>query len=412
MCGAAAVSGGRGRGPKSPPIRTITTGPKHHWFGYYDKLQFDPTNRYVLGNEVAFEHRTPRPDDVIRVGMVDLEEKDRWTSFGESRAWGWQQGCMLQWRPGSTNEVLWNDRVDGRFVCRLRAVDTGVEKVLPQPIYSVSPDGSFALTTDFARLQVMRPGYGYVGVDDPHGDELAPRDGGIVRMELDSGESRVILPLREIAAIPHNGHQLADVWHYFNHLLVSPDGARFIALHRWRARDPETGRPAGGFRTRMITASTNGDDVFVLNPAGLVSHFVWRDPEHVCMWTRPSGAGTGDAKAGFYVYRDRTRELEPVGAGVMTRDGHNSYLPGRPDWILCDTYPDRDRLQRPYLFHVPTAEKHALGAFKLPVEYRGEWRCDLHPRASNDGRFVCIDSPHGGSGRQMHLIDIEAILGS
>ncbi len=30
---------------KFPPTRAITRGPRKHWFGYYDKLQFDPTSR-------------------------------------------------------------------------------------------------------------------------------------------------------------------------------------------------------------------------------------------------------------------------------------------------------------------------------------------------------------------------------
>ncbi len=57
-------------GDTLPPVRAITRGPKFHWFAYYDKLQFDPTGRYVLGMEVDFQHRSPRPDDVIRMGMV------------------------------------------------------------------------------------------------------------------------------------------------------------------------------------------------------------------------------------------------------------------------------------------------------------------------------------------------------
>ncbi|MBM3796688.1 MAG: hypothetical protein FJW31_22135 [Acidobacteria bacterium] len=57
-----------------PPVRQITRGPKFHWFGYYDKLQFDPSNRYVLGMEVDFEHRSPTPGDTIRIGMVDLKD--------------------------------------------------------------------------------------------------------------------------------------------------------------------------------------------------------------------------------------------------------------------------------------------------------------------------------------------------
>ena len=52
-----------------PPVRTITRGPKFHWFGYYDKLQFDPTSRYALGMELGFEHRSPTGDDVIKVGI-------------------------------------------------------------------------------------------------------------------------------------------------------------------------------------------------------------------------------------------------------------------------------------------------------------------------------------------------------
>mgnify|MGYP000396849499 CR=1 FL=1 len=97
------------------PIRAITRGPKYHWFGYYDKLQFDPMGRYALGMEVDFQHRSPRPDDRIRIGMIDLENGDRWTELGRSRAWCWQQGCMLQWRPGSETEILWMLPLWNRF---------------------------------------------------------------------------------------------------------------------------------------------------------------------------------------------------------------------------------------------------------------------------------------------------------
>jgi len=35
----------------------------------------------------------------------------------------------------------------------------------------------------------------------------------------------------------------------------------------------------------------------------------------------------------------------------------------------------------------------------------------LHPRSSPDGKAVIIDSPHGGDGRQLHLIDVSEIVG-
>jgi hypothetical protein len=95
---------------------------------------------------------------------------------------------------------------------------------------------------------------------------------------------------------------------------------------------------------------------------------------------------------------------------MKPQDGHCTYLPGNR-WILCDTYPDKQRFQHPYLYEVATATQHPLGHFLSPPAYTGEWRCDNHPRFSPDGRKVVIDSPHGGQGRQLYLIDIGGIVG-
>ena len=185
------------------PTRPITAGPRYHWFGYYDKLQFDATGRHVLGMDVDFEHRSPRPDDGIEIGLVDLEDGDRWIRLGDSRAWGWQQGCMLQWRPSVDNEIVWNDRRDDKFVCRILNVDTGEERTLPLPIYAISPDGFTAVTPDFRRINDMRPGYGYAGLPDPFADQLAPEKGGIHRLNLETGEHEQIVSLAQIAALPY-----------------------------------------------------------------------------------------------------------------------------------------------------------------------------------------------------------------
>ena len=397
--------------PQSPrlPVRTITQGPKHHWFGYYDKLEFDPNNRFVLSNQVSFEHRTPQADDRIAVGMVDTAEDDCWIPLGTSNAWGWQQGCMLQWRPQSESEVLWNDRDGDQFICRIKNVKTGATRVLPRPVYTVSNSGEFALSAGFARIQRMRPGYGYVGLEDPCQRQRAPADSGVWRLDLESGEAKLIFSLAEAAAIDHQGQSLEGHWHYFNHLLINPDDSRFIVLHRWRKSTGSgpNAEPTGGFTTRMFTVAMDGTEKFIVDPSGFTSHFIWRDTSHICAWTRPAGQS-----AGFYLFRDQTEVIERVGEGVMTVNGHNTYLPAHDnEWILNDTYPQGPRREQiPYLYHVPTQRRVELGRFPSPGEYRGEWRCDLHPRSSNDGRIVAIDSPHAGHGRQIHLIDVSEIV--
>jgi hypothetical protein len=380
-----------------PPVRAITQGPRFHWFGYYDKLQFDPTGRYALGMEVSFEHRSPRADDAIRMGMVDLKDNDRWIELGTSTAWGWQQGCMLQWRPGSTDEVLWNDRGDNRFVAHVLNVKSRQKRTLPHPFYTISPDGHTAVTPDFRRINDTRPGYGYAGLPDPCADELAPQDSGIHRLELDTGKVEQILSLADIAALGEIPGNPKRAKHWFNHLLFNTDGSRFVFLHRWR--DAQYAQ-VGGFGTRMLTATPEGKDVRIVDPYGRTSHFIWRDPEHILAWAwHPSH---GDA---FYLYEDGSDKVEVVGQGIMTRNGHCTYLPGN-QWILNDTYPDRDRKQNVYLYHTATGRTVPLGSFYLPPEYKGEWRCDTHPRFSPDGCRVVIDSAHEGHGRQMYLIDI------
>lgn len=382
---------------KLPPVRAITRGPKHHWFGYYDKFQFDPTNRYVLGMEVDFEHRAPTPQDSISVGMVDLQDGDRWIELGRSSAWCWQQGCMLQWIPGSQSEILWNDREGDHFCCRILDVTSGRSRTIPHPVYALSPDGKTAVSLDFHRLNDVRPGYGYVGIPDPHADELAPEDSGIYRVDLETGAREMIVSLAHISEYGPRMASMDGAKHKFNHLLFNPDGSRFIFLHRWKGPN--------GRQTRMFTARPDGKDLRIIDDNGITSHFIWRDAQHILAFSnqRPYGKG-------FYLFQDTgNRAVEPIGINVMTEDGHCTYLPNT-QWILNDTYP-QSGFQHVYLYHVPTGRKIPLGHFRAPAEYAGEWRCDTHPRHSRDGRWVVIDAPTETSGRQMHLIDISAIVG-
>ena len=83
--------------------------------------QVDPTS-----------HHIHTPDDVIELGMVDLEDNDTWIPIAKTRAWSWQQGCMLQWVPGSDSKIIYNDRENDRFIARIRDVFSGETRQLPR----------------------------------------------------------------------------------------------------------------------------------------------------------------------------------------------------------------------------------------------------------------------------------------
>lgn len=391
---------------KLPPVRALTRGPRFHWRAYYDKLLFDPANRLVVCNEVDFEGRSPTADDVIRVGMVDTKDGDKWTELGSSRAWNWQQGCMMQWVPGSKSEVAWNDRAGDRFVSHILDVKTGKKRTLPHPFYCLSPDGRWAVAPDFRRLNDTRPGYGYTGIPDPNFNVLAPDNAGIWRLDMRTGKQTLIFSFADAAKIPFTGQaELAftpESKHWFNHLLVNTDGTRFFFLHRWTLPGKR------GFFTRAFTAKPDGSDLYQLIPTGKVSHFVWRDAKHITAYA--GHPPTNEWK--FCIFEDKTRNVEVIGEGILKGDGHITHVPGtRHQWVLNDTYPDKQRLQHVHLFHIPTKRRVELGHFLLPKEYTGEWRCDTHPCCSRDGRSVIFDSAHNG-GRQVYLIDIRGIVGT
>jgi hypothetical protein len=279
-------------------------------------------------------------------------------------------------------------------------VKSGKKRTLPGPIYALSPDAQWAICPDFRRLHDTRPGYGYAGIADPNKAVLAPADSGIWKMNLATGKRELLFSVADAARIKDGHNDLGGAKQWFNHLLFAPDGSRFCFLHRW-TRGPE----GAGFLTRLITADPSGKDLYVLDRYGQTSHFIWRDPAHILAWARHPSHGDK-----FYLYEDRTENTEVVGPDQMVVNGHCTYLPGNR-WILNDTYPDRDRNQNPYLYEVRTGKVVPLGHFHSPREYDGELRCDLHPRYSPDGRKVVIDSPHGGNGRQMYLIDIGQLAG-
>jgi hypothetical protein len=273
-------------------------------------------------------------------------------------------------------------------------LETGARVPVPHPIYDVSPDGRLALSLGFGRLAWTRPGYGYEGAPDPWKETAAPADDGVRVVDLRDGASRLVVSLEKLARFQPRP-EFATSHHWVNHLLFSPDGGRFIFLHRWGGRD-------GWRATRLFTAAPDGGNLRLLLDHGMVSHFIWRDPSAILVWARhPSH---GDA---FYHVDDRTGEARPFAKGVLGSDGHCSYSPDRK-WVLVDTYPDRDRKQHLYLVRARDEKRIELGAFRLPPELKGPWRCDLHPRWSRDGARVCIDSAHEPT-RQVYVLDVRGI---
>lgn len=379
-------------GRAQDPLVALTSGPKHHFFGYYEKSPWNASQTLMLAHETDFNDRPPGPDDACRIGVIHLADK-RFEPLGESLAWNWQQGAMLAWHPADPEHTfVHNDREQGVAVGIVRDTNGRILQRYARPIYALSPDGRLAWSLDFARLARHRPGYGYAGIADAHENEHAPADDGLHLVELESGRSTLIVSLHELAQRAPTP-AMAGEFHWLNHIQPSPHGSRIAFFHLWREGDK-------GWGVRLYTCKPDGAELACALDTGRISHYDWLDEDHILVWARRTEGGER-----FLLVDVRNGKYQVYGEGVLTEDGHDTFSPDRR-WVLNDTYPDRHDMRTLMLVSWPEGRRIDIArAYSPKSSWWGEIRCDLHPRWSRDGQQVCVDSVHEGT-RQMYVVDV------
>lgn len=395
-------------GKAADPVKPVTRGPLHHFYGYYDKSPWNASGSLLIGHEAGFNDRAPVAEDKIGIGVIHVDDDNRYERLTDGHAWNWQQGTMAQWHPADPERlVIHNDRREQGFVGVIRDVEKGEQAVLDRPVYAVLPDGKTGFSLNFARLAVHRPGYGYAGRKDAYASELSPAGDGVWRLDMTSGQSDLIVSLAELASrMPKPS--MEGAWHYVNHIQPSRNGTRIAFFHIWH-RDEKS------WEVRLYTCRPDGGDLRCLLDTGFISHYDWRDDDTILIWAnRPDaparflmlshGDDAGDAQA------DEQTAFEVFGETILKQDGHCTFSPDKR-WVLNDTYPDTHQMRTLMLVRSTDAKRLDIARLYSPKSrWWGEIRCDLHPRWSRDGRQVCIDSVHDGS-RQMYVIDVAGLTG-
>ena len=313
----------------------------------------------------------------------------------KTKAWNWQQGCMLQWFADSDHKIIYNnyDETHNEYFSEIFDLRSNTKKRICKPIYSVANDGSFALTLNYDRNTFMRPSYGYFqrqNIDLP-----SDANDGIWFVDIEENTSKLIITLDHLKKFEPDP-TMANSKHKVNHIDIAPDGKRFMFLHRWVG-------PQGRFHRLMTANCKDGTDLCLLTGKELVSHNCWMtDSINIVSFSR-----LNDGRDRYNRYTDKQGFAETIGENDFLEDGHPSISPdGR--WMLTDDYPDKSKFSHLYLYDLVNKEKHIIGLFHQPFKYRGEYRIDLHPKWSRDGQFVSIDSGHCGK-REFYVINISMI---
>ena len=208
-------------------------------------------------------------------------------------------------------------------------------------------------------------------------------------MNIGDGKVQDLLKYTDFASFEPD-KTMIGAEHKVNHLMISPNGKRFMVLHRWFKN--------GRKHTRLVTADIDGSEMFNLSDDVFVSHCYWKNDNEILSFLRKKEKGNH-----YYLLKDKSHEYKLYWPRLAT-DGHCSYSPDGK-MIVTDSYPNRKRMAFVYLCKEEQQQPVRIASVFSPFKYDNDTRCDLHPRWNHAGDKICIDSVHNGK-RGLYVIPI------
>ncbi len=360
-----------------------------YFFGYYDKSPWSGDGRYMLCMRATDTWSDPDPTSTADIILLDLRDNYKPRKIATTHTWNVQQGCMAQWLGPDFNEhIIYNDLRNGKYCSVILNVKTGIERVIDMPVYMVSQDGRTALSLDFSRLHNLRKGYGYAALPEMTEGQAIPDSTAIWKIDLETGRIEELFNYVDFANFEPRPEMKGAV-HKVNHLMLSPSGNRFMVLHRWFQGQRKY--------TRLVTCNVDGTDMYNLSDDDMVSHCYWRNENEILAFENKHKTG-----AGYYLMRDKSTEYTHKWP-AMCADGHPSYSPDGK-LVVTDTYPDRARIASVKIMDGDNV--NVIARVFAPFRYDNDTRCDLHPRWSRDGNYICFDSVFEGH-RGLYIVPIK-----
>jgi hypothetical protein len=226
----------------------ITFGPKQHFFGYIGHVGTVPWNRsgrYIVALETSFQEHMPAPAEAADIVLLDTEHNYAVRRITSTRAWNFQQGTMLYWNPeAAETQFFFNDRdpVSNEVYCVLFDITAGPngrrvreyrDADTPVGNSGVAQRGGFFAAINYGRLARLRPVTGYPGALDFTAGVPHPDNDGIFRIEVATGEKRLIVSYRQLRDLIRPTRPEVDKIELFiNHTLWNRENDRLFFFAR------------------------------------------------------------------------------------------------------------------------------------------------------------------------------------
>lgn len=187
--------------------RLLIRSLKYHFVGFHDICPWSEDGAFFICHETELLERMPKEGERATILLKDISTGEE-IKLGETGAWNFHQGARLQWIPNENRKLIFNDERDGFAKAVIYDIENRSEKVLPIPVYAIHPSGEFGIGVNFKRL-MKYGGYGYhVGISGMNENESFPLNDGIFKVDFETGESKLLLSIKDITGIIYINEEL------------------------------------------------------------------------------------------------------------------------------------------------------------------------------------------------------------
>lgn len=357
--------------------------------GYYDYNPLSKNKNKLLCQKVKINAIPSR--DETEIGIIDIKsKKSNFKKICTSNAWCWQQGSRIHWSEKNENNIYYND-VDKYGYCTklLNILNGKIENIIYPALYDIAKNEKYGISINFSRLQRLRPGYGYDKIPDNTIGKKAPENDGLIYVDIKNKSKKLLISLKDLSK-DIDPEELYE--HYINHVSISPNDDKVMFFHIWiDGKWP-------GWMARLCIFELKTKKLIILEQEKMVSHYNWLNNDELIITCTDKKT----KKQYYRIYDLKAKKHKTLNYNVLHEDGHPTKI--FENIIVSDTYPNNKFTQKLFLYNMKkNLVYNLLDVFSDP-RLVGEFRCDLHPKVSNN--IVIIDTTYNKCKRSIIYLEI------
>jgi hypothetical protein len=384
--------------------KLITPDKKNHFYGYYDKSPLNLSKTLLISHEVDSFGRELNKNDTAKICVTNLkngETKPLATTF----AWNYQQGSQLQWI--SDNKIIFNSYKEDYVAIIFDLKQFKTERILKNPIYSISDDKKIYSSIDYSRIHKFRKGYGYLQKEYQKNDSL------LKICSFDTSQTLVELNKEDFKE--YSDMDFEKCW--IDHILFAPNDHDFVFLFRSLVNN--------SLVSYLFFYDFKNKKLYNVLNSGMAGHGSWLNNENFIIWAREKQLTKKINQINNSILKKIIKLIRLIGVPKFIRKniygdkyikfnkrekkinkldldipydiagGHFSFTKDT-NLMISDTYHNHNYQSVLFSYNMNNKSLNKFQKFNCIESIKDKaFRCDLHPRIISNQELI-IDSTHEG----------------